>query len=381
MNSQKAVGITRAIALIVVIALAAGVVYLASLDGSERSEAEVPAAPLEKAQLHLLPLSGEFVAVSEKVLPSVVHVRAERAEEIRLPEEGLRFAQERFYRPLHERNLPYPDASAKGVLQESGSGVIIDKAGYVLTSSRVVWGADRIRVIREGGTEQNAELLGADLVSEVAVIKIPAGDDLPILELGNSDALRAGLRVLAVENPLGLGGTVAAGIVGRTGTTNVMDMRYSDLIRTDATVSSNGIGGPLVNLEGKVVGLMTKAPVQEGHAGRTGSALPVNIVHRMKKSLVDEGRVLRGWIGVRLEEGEGAVVIRVVEGGPAARAGLQESDVITSFQGLPIKNVHELITAVGFAPIGGKVETKFLRDGKENKVEIEVAELPLPLPE
>jgi serine protease Do len=273
----------------------------------------------------------------------------------------------------------------RGFRQRSlGSGVIVDKEGYVLTNNHVVADADEIVIALQSGDEMKAEIMGRDKKTDLALVKIKAGKDLPLLNLGDSDAIRVGDWVLAVGNPFGLESTVTAGIVSAKGRI-IGAGPYDDFLQTDASINPGNSGGPLVNLRGEVVGINT-AIVAQGQG--IGFAIPAHLVKEIMNQLRNKGRVVRGWLGVviqpvtreladkfKLKDTDGVLVADVAKDGPADKAGIVRGDVIMEFNGKPVKDWHALPRVVAETPMGTKTEVKIIRDGRPKILSVVVGEL------
>ena len=266
-----------------------------------------------------------------------------------------------------------------------GSGFIFDPDGYIITNNHVVEGADKIKVKLLDGREFKATIKGRDPMTDLALIKIESGNhDLPVLPLGDSDAMQVGDWVLAVGNPFGLTHTVTQGIISAKGRV-IGAGPYDDFIQTDASINPGNSGGPLVNLKGEVVGI-NSAIVATGQG--IGFAIPSSMAKSIIPQLKEKGSVVRGMLGVQiqmvtpelaksfgLKEPMGALVAEVNPGSPAAKAGLQRGDVIVDFNGTPIKEMHELPRLVAGIPPGKTASLKVLRNGKEQNFTVTIAEM------
>jgi serine protease Do len=266
-----------------------------------------------------------------------------------------------------------------------GSGFIIDAKGLVVTNNHVVEGADKIKVILVGGKEYNATVKGRDPKTDLALIQIvnpPA--DLPFLKMGDSDAMQVGDWVLAVGNPFGLGHTVTQGIISAKGRV-IGAGPYDNFLQTDASINPGNSGGPLLNLKGEVIGINT-AILASGQG--IGFATPSNIANSIIPQLESKGKVVRGMIGVQvqnvtpelaksfgLSEPTGALVAQVNPDTPAAKAGIHQGDIITEFNGHPIHEMNELPRMVAGTEPGSKATLKVLRDGKEKTLNLTIVEL------
>ena len=268
--------------------------------------------------------------------------------------------------------------------QSLGSGFIISTDGYILTNNHVVENAAKIKVTLSDETEFEAKIVGRDPKTDIALIKIPTTRKLPLAYLGNSDKLEVGEWVIAIGNPFGLAHTVTAGIVSAKG--RVIGIgNYDDFIQTDASINPGNSGGPLFNLNGEVVGINT-AIVASGQG--IGFATPVNIAKEILKSLKEEGKVTRGWLGVsiqpidytiaktfKLKDTSGALVGDVMADTPAEKAGIRRGDVIINFNGKKIVSYHDLPRMVGNTKVGKTVDVTLVREGNLRIFKVKIAEL------
>jgi serine protease Do len=265
-----------------------------------------------------------------------------------------------------------------------GSGVIIDHEGHIVTNNHVVAKATEIVVTLASKKDYEARVVGRDPKTDLALIKIDTGEDLPVAPLGDSEALEVGEWVLAIGNPFGLAETVTAGIVSAKGRV-IGAGPYDDFIQTDASINPGNSGGPLFNFRGEIVGINT-AIVATGQG--IGFAIPANMVKNVVSQLKEKGRVVRGWLGVGiqrvtsqlaesfgLEEARGALVSQVFEGSPAERAGLKQGDIILEFDGKEIDNSGDLPRIVANTPVGTTVTIKVFRDGEILSLQATVAEM------
>jgi serine protease Do/serine protease DegQ len=259
--------------------------------------------------------------------------------------------------------------------------VVIDATrGYVLTNHHVIDKADQIRVMLSDGRAFDAELIGADPESDVAVIRIPA-ERLTALPLADSDALRVGDFVVAIGNPFGLGQTVTSGIVSALGRTGLGIEGYEDFIQTDASINPGNSGGALVNLRGELVGLNTAIIAPGGGNVGIGFAIPINMAHKIMEQLVAHGEIRRGQLGITaqdltpelaqafgLKEQRGTVVADVTKGSPAEQAGVRVGDIILSVNDRPITSSAEVRNRVGLLRIGEQVNLQVLRGGQPTRI-------------
>jgi serine protease Do len=266
-----------------------------------------------------------------------------------------------------------------------GSGFILSEDGYIVTNNHVVEKANDIEVVLEDGERYKAKVIGKDPKTDVALLKIEPKHKLPAALLGNSDKLEIGDWVIAVGNPFGLGHTVTAGIVSAEGRSLGLGP-YDDFIQTDAAINPGNSGGPLFNLQGQVVGVNTA--IVAGGQG-IGFAIPINLAKSIITQLKGTGKVVRGWLGVLvqqitpeiadglgLSEPKGALVSDVTPGSPADKAGIKRQDIITEFNGQKINDMQGLPKLVAATPPGTQVQLKLLRNGKEQTVNLKLAELP-----
>lgn len=269
-----------------------------------------------------------------------------------------------------------------------GSGFIIEEDGYILTNNHVIEGADEIKVKTHNKKEYDAEVIGRDPKTDIALIRIKGvKEDLPVAKLGDSDALEVGEWVIAIGNPFGLMETVTTGIVSAKWR-KIGAGPYEDFIQTDASINPGNSGGPLFNMDGKVVGVNTMIYSTSGGNMGIGFAIPINIAKNIVRQLKEKGRVIRGWLGVvvqtvtpelaesfGLEEGKGALIADVSKGGPADKAGIEPGDVITKFDGKDVKEMTELPLMVAETMVGKKVKVAVLRDGKKKVITVKIGEL------
>jgi serine protease Do len=261
--------------------------------------------------------------------------------------------------------------------EQSGTGFIVDKNGYIITNNHVVDGVDHIRVKLHGDeTQYRARLIGADRETDVAVIKIdPKHALLPVL-IGNSDAVQVGDWAVAIGSPFGLEATVTAGIVSAMDRGDIGAQQFQKFIQTDAAINPGNSGGPLLNIRGEVIGVNTMIATQSGGYQGVGFALPVNMVVRVYNDIIRYGRVTRGSIGVSwtktksetlraLGVEHGVIVNEIRKDGPADKAGLKPDDIITGINGQAVKDGDELVARVADLPVGSQATLSVDRDGKK----------------
>jgi len=261
-----------------------------------------------------------------------------------------------------------------------GSGFIIDSTGYIVTNNHVVEEAKKISVKLPSGREYEAHLIGADKETDVALIKVDGVKDMPIVALGDDRRLRVGDWVVAVGNPFGLGGTVAAGIVSSIGR-DIGNGAYTDFIQIDAPINQGNSGGPTFDLTGRVIGMNTAIFSPSGGSVGIGFAIPASTVRGIVDQLKDHGNVNRGWLGVQIQNltpdmaaslgagtAKGAIVASVVDDSPAAKAGFKQGDVILGLNGMEVDDNRDLTRKVGGLRAGEKADFSILRDGQKRNI-------------
>jgi len=270
-----------------------------------------------------------------------------------------------------------------------GSGVVVDKAGYILTNNHVVDKADRIKVkFTNDPTEYDAKVVGADAATDLAVIRLENKRDFVPAKIGNSDAVQVGDWVLAIGSPLGFQETVTAGIISAKGRDLDPSMQFQHFLQTDAAINPGNSGGPLFNMNGEVIGINTAIASRSGGYQGIGFALPVNMAANVYNQIIKTGKVVRGGIGIRFRQTDdsrdllraygaknGVFVNSVAPGGPADKAGIKEQDIVTAINGKPIHDGNELLDKVTATPIGSSLDLTVLRDGKERHFNVVVADL------
>lgn len=377
----------RAIALAV-----GGAVVISAVAFTQKPKAEkFQAPPLDSRpiQRESFPQSS-FAPVVKKVSPAVVKVYTSTA--VRPAAYGGGPADD-FFRyffgnPFDQRgmrpapNMPMPRQ------QGIGSGVIATKDGYILTNNHVVDKADEVKVALQDGRELTAKIVGRDPNTDVAVLKVDA-KDLPAVTMADSDQVEVGDLVLAIGNPFGIGQTVTTGIVSATGRGGAVGLDYEDFIQTDAAINPGNSGGALVDAEGRLIGINTAILSRTGGNQGIGFAIPSNLARSVMQSIVENGKVTRGYLGVAIQdinpalaeefdikERKGALVSDVTPEGPAAEAGMKSGDVVVEFNGKKIADSRRLRLEVATVRPGTEVTIRVMRGGSEKVLRVKVRELP-----
>lgn len=334
-----------------------------------------------------------FTSISEKASPAVVAIRAtktgrgdpRRDSSVQPYSPFDEDLFEYFFRRRAPRQYQQPQQQPRQVAQ--GSGFLVTADGYILTNNHLVGDAEDVQVQLDDRRTLKAKLIGTDPESDVAVIKIDA-TDLPYVELADSDSLEVGEWVIAIGNPFGLSHTVTAGIVSAKGRNDIGVASFEDFIQTDAAINFGNSGGPLLNLDGKAVGINTAIIGPGGNVG-IGLAIPINMVKGIYAQLKENGKVVRGYLGVEINDvdagvGEfygakndkGAMIMKVREGSPAEKAGLQADDIVVELQGESVAGAAELMNKVAMHQPDTDVELTVLRDGKRKKITVTLGKRP-----
>lgn len=326
------------------------------------AKAALPAAVDDQSLPTLAPML-------ESITPAVVNIATEGR--VRIRQNPL------FNDPFFRHFFDFPEQPTERKTQSLGSGVIVDsERGLILTNNHVIANAVEITVTLRDGKQLDAEVVGTDPETDVAVIKVK-GNDLTDIELADSDKLRVGDFVVAIGNPFGLGQTVTTGIVSALNRSGLNIGGYEDFIQTDASINPGNSGGALVNLKGELVGINTAIFSRTGGNIGIGFAIPVNVALNIMEQLVDKGSVERGFLGVHvqdlspelaeafgLQKQQGAIINRVLEDSPADKAGFESGDVVISMDGKPVKSASDVRHRIGLLPIGEKARFEVLREGQ-----------------
>ncbi len=375
-----------------------GTVFFAGQSFSPLSATGSAMATAVAAPVAALPANG-FTDVAKAVTPAVVNITTVIGEKIsgRGGENDQRDRMEEFFGP----NTPFGPFGPKfrgpqGPMEPprgfrgggQGSGVIVSPDGYILTNNHVIDGAREVTVTLPDKREFTGKIVGTDPKTDLAVVKID-GKDLPTIPWGDASKLQVGEYVLAVGNPFGLNSTVTLGIVSALGRGHMGITQYEDFIQTDAAINPGNSGGALVNTKGELVGINTAIFSQSGGYQGVGFAVSSTMGQPVYESLVKTGKVVRGYLGIGIQDlnkdlaksfhvtdGKGALVTDVKEDSPADHAGLQQGDVITSYQSSPVEDAVALQRLVTKTTVGAKVSMKVLRDGHEKELTVKIGEQP-----
>lgn len=377
------------LALAVLLATAAATGGLHYTFGSGPAEASSRGSVSDESA-SVLSRTGEALAeIAELVKPSVVSIITERKVAGGGPGGMMPFFNDPFFRRFFGDRFGEQDQfHGRERRQEGlGSGVIVDKNGYILTNNHVVDKADEITVVLSDKRELKGELIGTDPKTDLAVIKIDA-DGLHPLDLGDSDKLRVGEIVVAVGNPYRLNLTVTMGIVSAKGRANVGIADYEDFIQTDAAINPGNSGGAMVNSRGELVGINTAIFSTSGGYQGIGFAIPSNMARLVMDQLLKTGKVIRGWLGVviqpvtpelakqfDLSSDKGVLVSDVVKDSPADDAGMKRGDVIVGMDGKETEHPYTLRNMVAATPPGTAVRFNVVRDGREKTLKVKLGEL------
>jgi len=339
-----------------------------------------------------------FATIADKASPAVVGIKVEKTiiqQYQVMPDwpfgEPFNPFGDDFFNRFFRQNSPRQQPKQRKYRQiAQGSGFIISPDGYILTNNHLIGEADKVTVKLRKEPEIEAKVIGTDPESDVAVIKIDSKEKLPCLQLADSNTIEVGQWVIAIGNPFGLSHTVTAGIISAKGRSNVGLATYEDYIQTDAAINPGNSGGPLLNLDGKVVGINTAIISRSGGFVGIGFAIPINMAKAIYKELVDTGKVVRGFLGVGIQDmtpqfaqafglskdTKGVLVPEVQEGSAAEKAGLKYNDIIVEFNGHPVDTANNLRNKVAMLKPGTTVKVVVLRDGKRKTLTVKLGKRP-----
>ncbi len=333
----------------------------------------------------------DFTRIVENAKDSVVNISTSKTVKSTQLRKHLDIPQLPEGSPFGELFKKFLDPDGSGIPDREtsslGSGFIISKDGYILTNHHVVDGADEVIVRLNNREEYEAKVIGSDKDSDVALIKIE-GDDFPMLEFGDSNALKVGEWVLAIGSPFGFDHTVTAGIVSAKGRSLPSD-NYVPFIQTDVAINPGNSGGPLFNMDGEVIGINSQIYSRSGGFMGLSFAIPIEMAVDVAMQIKDSGKVSRGWLGVLIQEvtrdlaetfgmktPHGALVARVMDDSPAQQAGLQVGDVIVEFNGKKVTRSSSLPPLVGRTPVNKYADVTIIRNHKQKTIKVKIAQLP-----
>ncbi len=334
-----------------------------------------------------------FADLVEAVKPAVVSIQVEGKEVINRRSYGFNFdfpdlpEDHPFRRFFEEFGSPYqPRMPKERIFQAAGSGFVISKDGYIVTNNHVVDMADNVTVIFDNGDELEAQIIGTDERTDLALLKVESDKDLPFVEFADDEG-RIGDWVVAVGNPFGLGSTVTAGIISARGR-DIGGNSYGDFLQIDAAINRGNSGGPAFNLKGEVVGVNTAIFSPNGGNVGIAFAIPSTIAKQIIEDLKDDGDVTRGFLGVSIQDvtrdiansvglptARGALVTQLTPGAPASKAGIRSGDIIVEVNGEPIDDAKDLSRTIGSTAPGERVKIKIWRGGKNIELKVKLATL------
>ncbi len=323
-----------------------------------------------------------YADVAASAMPSVVNISSDKVVEA---PDFHPFMDDPFFRRFFGE--PNERGNRERVERSLGSGVIVRADGYILTSNHVIEKASKIRVVFGDDKEYEAEIIGQDPQTDVALIKIEA-QDLPAITIGSSKDLRIGDQVMAIGNPFGVGQTVTLGIVSALARSiNLVD--YEDFIQTDASINPGNSGGALVNMRGELVGVNTAILSRSGGSQGVGFAIPTHLTSQIMDMLIADGKVRRAWLGVQVQDispsmaealgldaADGVLVASLDEDTPAGKAGMKEGDIILAIDGEKVDSVSRLRNRISLSGIETEIEVDLLRDGRGKTLKVKLEEMP-----
>jgi serine protease Do len=411
LRTQKLLSFT-----LVLFTLSVGIVIGTLISSGVKAAKDGPAAAPGASQLVIpnpVELSNTFTQIAKQVEPSVVNISTtylpksntrSRNQLRRMPtqppdddDQGGGGMDEFLYRFFGN---PFgggsPDMGPQRKSQALGSGVVVDKAGYILTNNHVVDKADRIQVKFTGDpTEYDAKVIGVDAPTDLAVIRVEGKKDVVPAKIGNSDAVQVGDWAVAIGSPFGFQATVTAGIISAKERDVDPSMQYQHFLQTDAAINPGNSGGPLLNIRGEVIGINTAIASRSGGYQGIGFALPINTAANVYNEIIKNGKVTRGSIGISFSAdpdtnrnllraygaNEGVFVQSVAPGGPAEKAGLKEGDIITGINGKTVRDGSELVNIVSTTPVGTAVNLQVIRNGQHQNYKVNIGNLAQIFPE
>jgi len=328
------------------------------------------------------PPTASYREAAGRAMPAVVNILTSKASR-----EAHPILKDPFFRRFFGDRMP-PEEQMSSL----GSGVIVSGEGYILTNFHVVEGADQIEVGLADGRKAAARIVGTDPETDLAVIRI-GERNLPVMVLGEPDEARVGDVVLAIGNPFGVGQTVTMGIISAVGRNNLHINHFENFIQTDAAINFGNSGGALVDIHGNLLGINSAIYSQTGGSIGIGFAIPVSTARTVLESIIKNGQVVRGWIGIESQDitpeladsfglgrSSGAIIAGVVRNGPADRAGVRPGDILLAVEGKIVKNTGDMLNLIAQLAPGAKAKLKLMRQNRESTVDVTVGKRPRPSP-
>ena len=365
--------------------IAIGLIVLIVLHPAWASTQADDVAAIEKA-------SQAFTRVAKAAIPTVVFIQVEQTVITSATpfnyNNPFELFEDDMFRRFFGHRFPKMNPSKKYRQTGWGSGFIISKEGHILTNHHVVGEADKIEVRLKDGRAFEAEIVGTDPKSDVALIKAKGADNLPVLPLGNSEDLEIGEWVMAIGNPFGLSHTLTVGVVSAKGRTSIGITDYEDFIQTDAAINPGNSGGPLINLRGEAVGINSAIFTRSGGYMGIGFAIPIDMVKTIKAQLITHGKVERGYLGIgvqeltqelasyfNLESTEGVIIANIEEDSPAEKYGLKRGDILLEIDGKPVKSVGHYRNIIALSIPGAEIDLKIIRNGELQSFQVTLGSL------
>jgi len=375
-------------ALVAVMAFVMGLVIASNINISRvtnTQESYARVSDIGKTSDRDKSIKSPFTPIAKAILPAVVNISAERIVKVRSPFSDFPFQE--FFGDIPKEF----ERKAKSL----GSGIIFSKEGYILTNNHVVQSADEIIVTLSDNTlfkGDEVEVVGTDARTDVAILKISREKDLPYARLGDSDKIEIGDWAIAFGSPFGFSQTMTVGVISAKGRSHIPlshGPTYQNFIQTDAAINSGNSGGPLVDIDGNVIGINSAIASPSGGNVGIGFAIPINLATGIAEQLIKKGKIVRGWLGVSIQEltpeiadglglknRKGVIIAKVLGDSPAEKANLKDGDIIISFNGKPVEEFERFRIGIAEIEPGTKVRFVVIRDGRERKVTVRVGEMP-----
>jgi len=356
----------------------------AQVAGGQPAQPATPPLALNDNTTPIPVSNGSYAVAAQRALPAVVHIFT--SKDIPTPRQPL-MNDPFFQRFFGDQGRTQQQTQRKTGL---GSGVLVSSEGYILTNNHVIEAADAIEVALNDGKKFSAHIVGRDPESDLAVLRIDSPVKLPSIVFGPAGGTRVGDVVLAIGNPFGVGQTVTMGIVSAMGRTELGINTFEDFIQTDAAINPGNSGGALIDTQGRLIGINTAIYSRSGGSMGIGFAIPASAAKGVMEQIIKNGRVIRGWIGVQVQEitpdlikafnlpEKGALIAGISHNSPAARAGLLPGDVLVAIDNKSVVNAHGVLETVASLPPGQLVRATLIRNGKSLEAVIQIAQRPLP---